>query len=49
MMRHKIGFKDCLWWIQSHLKLPLSGTKEIVAGTKKSLECQKNVFLNQII
>ena len=34
MMRHKIGFKDCLWWVQSHLNLPSMKPKEVQVGTK---------------
>ena len=34
MMRDKIGFKDCLWWVKSKLKLPLDRPKEIKIGTK---------------
>ena len=30
---YRIGFKDCLWWIQSHLKLPLDKPEEIKVGT----------------
>ena len=34
MMRNKIGFKDCLWWVQSRLSLPLDNPKEVKVGTK---------------
>ena len=34
MMRHKIGFKDCLWWVQAHLNLPMDPLPNIKNGTK---------------
>ena len=34
MMRNKIGFKDCLWWIQAHLNFPLDNPRGIKVGTK---------------
>ena len=45
MMRHKIGFKDCLWWIKSHLKLNLeTPMTEIKIGTKIYRMANEYVF-----
>jgi carbamoyl-phosphate synthase large subunit len=44
MMRNKIGFKDCLWWIKSKLKLPLDKPEEIKVGTKIFRMANEYVF-----
>jgi len=44
MMRNKIGFKDCLWWIKSKLKLPLVKPEEIKVGTKIFRMANEYVF-----
>jgi carbamoyl-phosphate synthase large subunit len=44
MMRNKIGFKDCLWWVKSKLKLPLDKPEEIKIGTKIFRMANEYVF-----
>ena len=34
MMRNKIGFNDCIWWVKSFFKIPYTITNNIKTGTK---------------
>jgi carbamoyl-phosphate synthase large subunit len=44
MMRNKIGFKDCLWWVKSKLKIPLDKPEEIKIGTNIFRMANEYVF-----
>ena len=45
MMRNIIGFKDCLWWIQARLNIPMDKPKEIKTGTKIFRMSKEFVFV----
>ena len=45
MMRNKIGFQDCVWWVKSFFNIPIHEVNILNPGTKifrMSRECVAN-------
>ena len=45
MMRYKLGFKDCLWWINFYLLNKTPNLKTIKFKKKKILRIYNEVFV----